>query len=487
MRHRNSCIAEAIRRFPIDLYHINDCHGAVAPLHLLPRVIPCCLSLHNVELQGSWRIRTPRETDELCRIYNLELEVVRKYVQFGEVFNLLHAGASYIRVWQNGFGVVGVSKKHSIRSFARHPIFWGLGKIGSLPYADPTDTEGFIPHTQFYTTRVATVDQAFEARRPALKSQVQEWANLEPDPDAEIFVFSGQWSMQRGIDLIADVFPAILEKHSTVQLICVGPVVDLYGKFAALKLERLASLYPHRVYSKPELWIMPPYIFTGAEFALVPSREDPFGLMAVEFGRKGALGVGARIGGLGNMPGWWFTVESTTSKHMISQFKMAVEAALASSAETRAIMRTQAVRQRFPVAQWSANLDLLHDTAIMLSRRKASFKGSEAARVSGTGIFSTQIAMPPKLFYVGGRAKGSISPRPGTLLSETYTVATSTSGLPRTGPSPFSFGRKTLPGHTDPAGSKYDRLGEACRARMSGTSPRYEPHCLSSPLRYQKF
>ena len=48
----NSCIAEAMRRFPIDLYHINDYHGAVAPLHLLPRTIPCCLSLHNAEFQG---------------------------------------------------------------------------------------------------------------------------------------------------------------------------------------------------------------------------------------------------------------------------------------------------------------------------------------------------------------------------------------------------------------------------------------------------
>ena len=41
---------------------------------------------------------------------------------------------------------------------------------------------------------------------------------------------------------IADVFPAILEANSNVQLICVGPVIDLYGKFAALKLERLMQM-----------------------------------------------------------------------------------------------------------------------------------------------------------------------------------------------------------------------------------------------------
>lgn len=55
------------------------------------------------------------------------------------------------------------------------------------------------------------------------------------------------------------------------------------------------------MYSKPEFTALPPFIFTGAEFALIPSRDEPFGLVAVEFGRKGALGVGARVGGLGQM------------------------------------------------------------------------------------------------------------------------------------------------------------------------------------------
>lgn len=62
----NQCIALALKRFPIDLYHINDYHGAAAPLHLLPeRTIPVCLSLHNAEFQGLWPLRTPQEFDEV--------------------------------------------------------------------------------------------------------------------------------------------------------------------------------------------------------------------------------------------------------------------------------------------------------------------------------------------------------------------------------------------------------------------------------------
>lgn len=83
----NQCIAEAMRRFPVDLYHINDYHGTVAPLHLLPDVIPCVLSLHNAEFQGLWPMRTISEREEVCEVYNLDPAIVQKYVQFGEVFS----------------------------------------------------------------------------------------------------------------------------------------------------------------------------------------------------------------------------------------------------------------------------------------------------------------------------------------------------------------------------------------------------------------
>ena len=104
-----------------------------------------------------------------------------------------------------------------------------------------------------------------------------------------------RWSNQKGVDAIADVFPSILERHSHVQLITVGPVIDLYGKFAAIKLARMMKIYPGRVFSSPEFMALPPYVFSGADFALMPSRDEPFGLVAVEFGRKGVLCVGACI------------------------------------------------------------------------------------------------------------------------------------------------------------------------------------------------
>ncbi|KAK5195631.1 Cell wall alpha-1,3-glucan synthase ags1 [Exophiala xenobiotica] len=373
----NQCIAQALNRFPVDLYHINDYHGSVAPLYLLPRTIPACLSLHNAEFQGLWPMRTKHERDEVCSVFNLSTELVQRYVQFGEVFNLLHAGASYLRLHQQGFGAVGVSKKYGKRSYARYPIFWGLKKVGKLPNPDPSDTGEW--DKKLPKESDIRIDPEFEAGRPELKRQAQEWAGLDQNPNAELFVFVGRWSMQKGVDLIADVFPSILESNPNVQVVTIGPVIDLYGKFAALKLDRMMKLYPGRVFSKPVFTALPPFIFSGAEFALIPSRDEPFGLVAVEFGRKGALGVGARVGGLGQMPGWWYTVESTTTSHLIRQFKQAIDEALSSKTEVRALMRARSAKQRFPVAQWCEDLEILQSTAIRIHDKVEATKRHSVA------------------------------------------------------------------------------------------------------------
>jgi len=98
--------------------------------------------------------------------------------------------------------------------------------------------------------------------------------------------------------------PTRLEKYPTTQVITVGPIIYLYGKFAAEKLARLMEPSPDHICSKPESADLPPSLFSGADFALIPSRGEPFGLVAVEFGRKGALGASPRLDGLGLTPGW---------------------------------------------------------------------------------------------------------------------------------------------------------------------------------------
>jgi alpha-1,3-glucan synthase len=76
------------------------------------------------------------------------------------------------------------------------------------------------------------------------------------------------------------------------------------------------------------------------------------------------------------MPGWWFTVESTTSQHLIKQFKSAIDAALESNQETRAVMRARSAKQRFPVQQWKEDLNILQTNAIKNHQREAGKRKS---------------------------------------------------------------------------------------------------------------
>lgn len=468
----NQCIAEAMRRFPIDLYHINDYHGTVAPLYLLPDTIPCALSLHNAEFQGLWPMRNPRETEEICSVFNLPQSVVTRYVQFGEVFNLLHAGASILRIHQKGFGAVGVSKKYGKRSWARYPIFWGLKKIGALPNPDPSDVAEWDKKLQ--NPDDVQIDQVFESGRAGLKRQAQEWAGLEQRADADLFVFVGRWSMQKGIDLIADVFPAVLEQYEHVQLLCVGPTIDLYGKFAALKLDKMMQKYPGRVYSKPEFTALPPFIFSGAEFALIPSRDEPFGLVAVEFGRKGALGVGSRVGGLGQMPGWWYTIESSTTRHQMHQFKMAIAGALKSDYNTRATMRARSAKQRFPVAQWKEDLEILQSTSIKIHKKqmeRISMKRMGLEDKSGTSSgWNTPGWMTPR----SGWATPSGS-RPGTRPSSPSRSGTSTP-TPASRRGSLSLGMRFGPGHSPPQTISSSRSNSTTRNNVSRRNSLEEQH-----------
>lgn len=146
---------------------------------------------------GLWPIRNPQEMEEISQVFNLPVDVIQAYVQFGEIFNLLHAGASYLRIHQKGFGAVGVSKKYGRRSLLRYPIFWGLSRIGALPNPDPSDTAEWHKGDSHVDVDDDDLDWAAEANRGQLRVQAQKWAGLKIDPKAELFVFVGRWSMQK--------------------------------------------------------------------------------------------------------------------------------------------------------------------------------------------------------------------------------------------------------------------------------------------------
>jgi alpha-1,3-glucan synthase len=375
----NQAIAYFIAAENVQVYHINDFHGALAPLHLLPETIPVVLSLHNAEFQGLWPLRTEQETSKVCALFNISEELCEKYVQYGNTFNLLHAATMYIRYHQNGEGAGGVSDLYGYRCQKRYPTLWALKKMALIQNPNPVDY--LDPSEDKF------VEDMDEEQFKEFKRSTQGWAGLEIDDSKTIFVFVGRWSRQKGIDVIADLTPMLMENYPNSQVICIGPVIDLYGKLAALKLAQVMEQYPTRVYSKPEFTQIPPFVFKGCDFVLLPSRDEPFGLVAVEFGRNGVLGIGSSTGGLGTMPGFWFPIESTETPHMLEQFKAAIEDALNAPEQEIRKMIVNAMNERFPVKEWKEKIFRQYKRAMELQNKNYQFSSTAVPRTKGT-LFS---------------------------------------------------------------------------------------------------
>ena len=99
------------------------------------------------------------------------------------------------------------SLKYGKRSLARYPALWTLKHVDSLPNPDPSDIAAL--DTNPLDVKEVQIDQAAEALRPEHKRQAQEWAGIKQDPNADLFVFVGRWSKQKGVDIIADVMPSL--------------------------------------------------------------------------------------------------------------------------------------------------------------------------------------------------------------------------------------------------------------------------------------
>jgi len=131
---------------------------------------------------------------------------------------------------------------------------------------------------------------------PVLRSEF----GLNVDPDARLFVSLGRLVRQKGVDILADVAEWLLRTYPDAQLLVIGPPADGFGYYAQRRLEALAAMdcFEGRLVAKCEFIQAPPSLKWGADFCLMPSRDEPFGYVDIEFAWRGAITVGAQSGGL---------------------------------------------------------------------------------------------------------------------------------------------------------------------------------------------
>eukprot|EP00438_Fugacium_kawagutii_P008334 Skav233348 [mRNA] locus=scaffold394:332883:333353:- [translate_table: standard] len=121
---------------------------------------------------------------------------------------------------------------------------------------------------------------------------------LNLDPNARLFVSLGRLVRQKGVDILADVAEWLLDTYEDAQLLVVGPPADGFGYYAQRRLEALADLerFKGRLVAKCEFCKRRDHWLLGADFCLMPSRDEPFGYVDIEFAWRGAVTVGAQSG-----------------------------------------------------------------------------------------------------------------------------------------------------------------------------------------------
>ena len=174
------------------------------------------------------------------------------------------------------------------------------------------------------------------------------------------------------------------------------------------------------------------------------------------------------------MPGWWFTIESTTTRHFIQQFKTAVENALRSKSDVRAIMRARATKQRFPVSQWVEDLEKLQSSAIDISHKQAA---KEKRPTFDSPNTPTILETPSMLSLLQTRVPSSKRPRSAVVqaTNQGRALGTISETRPRSGVSQLSDQGRSLNSFSE---GRLLRSSPGLGSKMGPSSRRKAPPAL---------
>lgn len=273
-----------------DVVHCHDWQAGLVPAYLaylphsdVPRPVTV-LTVHNLAFQGKFAADLLTALGLPAEAYSLEgLEYYGdiSFLKAGLVFadhitTVSPTYAAEIRTNIGGMGFGGLLRK---RGTAVSGILNGIDEVDWDPAHD---------------VHVAT---PFDAKR--LKSRVsnklalQARLGLEVSPSRLLYGVVSRLTGQKGIDLLIEALPALLEQGAQLALLGSGEAL------LETALMDAATKHPKRIgvtigYNEP----LAHAIQAGVDALLVPSRFEPCGLTQLSAQRYGAIPVVARTGGL---------------------------------------------------------------------------------------------------------------------------------------------------------------------------------------------
>merc|ERR1711966_512095 len=127
------------------------------------------------------------------------------------------------------------------------------------------------------------------------KMSMQKSLGFAVSGETPMFVFMGRLDAQKGVDIMFDSIDAALSKGMNAQFVVMGSGIEELEEVAA----DLEDKYPNNFKAVLSFKGAEKYkTYAAADFALMPSRYEPCGLVQMEGMRFGTLPIVAPTGGL---------------------------------------------------------------------------------------------------------------------------------------------------------------------------------------------
>lgn len=278
----------ALSGYAPDLVHGHDWQAALTFAYLRYADVAhrpgTVMTIHNLAFQGQFaadlfpQLELPHEAFSMEGIeYHGTVSYLKAGLQYADrITTVSPTYASDIGTSEAGMGLDGVIRA---RGSALHGITNGV------------DVEAWNPETDPWLA--ANFSTGNIGPRTLNKTDLQSRFGLDQDGSAPLFGVVSRLTWQKGLDLLLDCIPTLLEEGAQLVVLGTGDWALENGFYHA------AVSHPGRVgcvigYDEA----MAHRIQAGSDALLVPSRFEPCGLTQLCAMRYGAVPVVARVGGL---------------------------------------------------------------------------------------------------------------------------------------------------------------------------------------------
>jgi len=287
-----------------DVLHCHDWQPSLALAYLAyggGRRCPSVVTVHNLAYQGQFpagllhALRLPPHSFHIDGVeYYGAIGFLKAGLRFADrITTVSPTYAREIQTPEHGFGMDGLLR-------TRADVLSGI--------TNGIDTDVWNPLSDTHIP--VSYGRTNPERRSGNKAELQRRSGLEHDPSALLFGVVSRLVSQKGIDLIADVTPLLVEHGAQLALLGTGDA-ELESRLAALSLQ-----YPGRIaciigYDEDLAHL----IQASVDALLVPSRSEPCGLTQLCALRYGAIPVVGKVGGLADTVADTLESEEPTGFH----------------------------------------------------------------------------------------------------------------------------------------------------------------------------